>query len=113
MKVVLHVENQSLKIEVYGIPETVSRCPGCIHVRKILEGLGLPFSFYDVLSPSQDGVGFTYDRPLIVSLAERAGFPTLNIRYPVIFVDDKLVHNIRFFKQLLLEKGFDPDIIED
>ena len=107
------MENQSLKIEVYGIPETVSRCPGCIYVRKILEGLGLPFSFYDVLSPSQDGPGFTYDRPLIVSLAKRAGFPTLNIRYPVIFVDDKLVHNIRFFKQLLLDKGFVPDIIED
>lgn len=107
------MENQSLKIEVYGIPDTVSHCAGCIFVRKLLENLSLPYEFKEVLSPSPDGAGFTYDRPLIVSLAKRAGFPSLSIRYPVIFIDDKLIHNIRFLKQFLLDKGFDPDIIED
>lgn len=107
------MENQSLKIEVYGIPEEVSRCPGCLSVRSLLDNLKLSYTFYSVFSPSQAPLGFSYDRELIVSLAERAKFPSLNIRYPVIFVDNKLIHNIPRFKELLLSKGFDPDIIED
>lgn len=107
------METKSLKIEIYGIPEAVSRCAGCMHATKILNDLGLPYEFYDVLyiDPVENQVA--YNRGLIESLAERAGFPSLNIRYPVIFINDKLQHNLRYFKQFLLDQGFDPDLIED
>ncbi|AZV01042.1 hypothetical protein KNU35_gp189 [Escherichia phage vB_EcoM_005] len=53
------------------------------------------------------------DKPLIVSLAKRAGFKSLAIRYPVIFVDNKKIENIPAFKSLLIELGYDRDLIED
>lgn len=107
------MEKKYPKIEIYGIPETVSRCAGCSFVKLILKDLGIPYTFIDVLSPSKNSLGFTYDREMIVKLAERAKFPSLNIRYPVIFVDDVHIKNIRLFKEHLIELGYDKDIVED
>ena len=64
------------KIEVYGIPDEVGRCPGCQSVTKLLKELNAPFTFYKVLTNNGK---IEYDRPLIVSLAKRAGFTSLNI----------------------------------
>lgn len=107
------METKSLKIEIYGIPEAVSRCAGCMQATKILKDLNLPYQFYDVIYIDPVTKQIAYNRDLIVALAKRAGFPTLNIRYPVIFVDNVLQHNLRFFKQFLLDQGFDPDLIEE
>ncbi|AIZ02418.1 glutaredoxin [Escherichia phage vB_EcoM_VR26] len=101
----------STKIEIYGIPEEVGRCPGCMHIRSLLGSLNLPYTFYSVLN--KQGSEIAYDRPLIVSLAKRAGYPTLNIRYPVIFVNDEKMTNIPAFKTKLISLGYDQDLIED
>lgn len=98
------------KIEIYGIPEEVGRCPGCYAVTKLLRELDVPFEFYKVLTNNN---GIAYDRSLIVSLARRMGINHLSIRYPVIFVNDVKQKNIKHFKETLIELGLDRDIIED
>uniref|UniRef100_A0A173GA59 Glutaredoxin n=1 Tax=Escherichia phage UFV-AREG1 TaxID=1837867 RepID=A0A173GA59_9CAUD len=102
--------NLKNKIEVYGIPDEVGRCPGCQSVTKLLKELNAPFTFYKVLTNNGK---IEYDRPLIVSLAKRAGFTSLNIRYPVIFINDSRQKNIKHFKETLISLGYDRDIIED
>jgi hypothetical protein len=102
--------NLKNKIEIYGIPEEVGRCPGCYTVTKLLKELNAPYTFYKVLTNNGK---IEYDRPLIVSLAKRAGFTSLNIRYPVIFLNDKKQKNIAEFKKSLISLGYDSDIIED
>lgn len=98
------------KIEIYGIPREVGRCPGCMTVTKLLEELNAPFVFYKVLTNEGQ---IAYDRPLIVQLAKRAGFTSLSIRYPVIFVNDIRQKNIQAFKETLISLGYDRDTIED
>ncbi|BBC78116.1 Glutaredoxin [Escherichia phage EcS1] len=100
-----------LKVEIYGIPETVWRCPGCLTATKLLKELEIPFTFYPVVGQTEQGI--VHNRPLIVTLAKRAGFPTLSIRYPVIFVNDEKMYNIKYFKDKLIELGYDQDLIED
>lgn len=102
--------NLKNKIEVYGIPDEVGRCPGCQSVTKLLKELNAPFTFYKVLTNNGK---IEYDRPLIVSLAKRVGFTSLNIRYPVIFINDSRQKNIKHFKETLISLGYDRDIIED
>lgn len=102
--------NLKNKIEVYGIPDEVGRCSGCQSVTKLLKELNAPFTFYKVLTNNGK---IEYDRPLIVSLAKRAGFTSLNIRYPVIFINDSRQKNIKQFKETLISLGYDRDIIED
>ena len=99
-------------IEIYGIPEEVWRCPGCKAVRDLLDKLQLPYEFYNVINEF-DGQP-VYDRPLIESLAKRIGcYPSLAIRYPVIFMDNVKQYDIPTFKTNLIAAGHDPDIIED
>lgn len=101
-----------MKIEIYGIPENVWRCPGCHEVRGLLSSLSVDYEFIDVIQ-NVDG-DIQYDRPTIESLAKRIGvFPSLSIRYPVIFVDDIKMYNIPYFKQKLIDSGYDRDLIED
>lgn len=99
------------KIEIYGIPETVWRCYGCISAIKLLNDLKLDFIFYPVMSETAEGI--VSDRPLISQLAKRAGYSTLSIRYPVIFVNDDKMYNLNYFKDKLIELGYDRDLIED
>jgi glutaredoxin len=104
------VDQKSI-FEIYGIPETVMRCPGCLTVLNLLNSLSINYKFYPVINQTPSGA--VYDKALIVSLAKRAGFKSLAIRYPVIFVDNKRIENIPSFKALLIEKGYDQDLIED
>lgn len=99
------------KIEIYGIPETVMRCPGCIAVQHLLNSLSIPYTFYPVINQTLSGP--VYDKPLIVTLAKRAGFRSLSIRYPVVFVDGIRLKNIPALKTFLIEQGYDQDLIED
>ena len=99
-------------IEIYGIPEEVWRCPGCKTAVDLLKALKINYKFINVINNKDDHI--EYDRPVIVDLAKRIGcFPSLSIRYPVIFVDNIKQHNIPSFKQTLISLGYDKDIIED
>lgn len=100
-----------MKAEVYGIPEEVGRCHGCIEVRRVLDELRIAYTFNKVLFSTPEGLD--YDRPLIESLAKRAGFKSLSIRYPVVFIDDVRMTNLKEFKAFLIKEGFDSDIIEN
>ena len=101
-----------MNIEIYGIPEQVWRCPGCHWIRGLLASLNVEYTFIDVISPG--GTGPVYDRPLIESLAKRlCQFPSLSIKYPVIFVDNQFIPSLKDFQQFLIDKGYDRDLIED
>jgi glutaredoxin len=100
----------SLKIEIYGIPEEVSRCPGCALVRKTLDDLKIPYEFYPVFKNSSNELGFEYDRPRIVEVAKRIGcYPSLALRYPIVFMNNQKIHKISILKDKLRELGYDPD----
>lgn len=101
-----------MNIEIYGIPEQVWRCPGCHWIRGLLASLNVEYTFIDVISPGDTGP--VYDRPLIESLAKRLGqFPSLSIKYPVIFVDNQFIPSLKDFQQFLIDKGYGRDLIED
>lgn len=80
-----------MKVEIYGIPESLHRCYGCVQAMKLLDLEGIPYTFHAVLVPSDNDLGFAYDRPVIEALAKRVGQKSLAFRYPRIFVDDKLI----------------------
>lgn len=100
-----------MKIELYGIPEEVGRCYGCRRVKSMFDDLELNYSYNKVMVKTDNGI--EYDRPLIVSLASRLGQKSLNIAYPVIFIDDIRVKNFNELKSILLSHGCDDIIIED
>lgn len=100
-----------MKIELYGIPEEVGRCYGCRRVKSLFDDLQLDYSYNKVMVNTDTGV--QYDRPLIVSLASRLGQTSLNIAYPVIFIDNIRVKNFTDLKTNLLTHGCDESIIED
>ncbi|UQJ94942.1 glutaredoxin [Klebsiella phage CPRSA] len=56
-----------MKIEIYGIPESLHKCYGCIEARKLLDEHGLEYEFYSVLKPANNSVGFDYDHPALKS----------------------------------------------
>ncbi len=97
-----------MKVEIYGIPEEVHRCPACVSARHLLDSLGIEYTFYSVINKSQNSLGFDYDRERITECAKRIGcFPNLMLRYPVIFIDNKKVHHL---KQHLEDLGYDTDL---
>ena len=96
-----------MKIEIYGIPSEVSRCAGCEYAKKLLDSVKLTYSFNEVIHKDQNDLGFSFNRPLIEECAKRIGcFPNLNLRYPVIFVDDVKITSI---KDHLLSLGYNLD----
>lgn len=96
-------------IEVYGIDDR--RCYGCRRVKSLLDELNYDYTFYPVLVHNDDDI--VYDRPLIESLAKRLNLTRLNIGYPVIFCDGTRIKNFAEFKDYLLLRGADPNIILD
>lgn len=99
-------------IEVYGIPGEVGHCPACNHIQTLLGALQAPYTFHKVMYKDSDGIN--YNRPTIEALAKRIGcYPSLSIRYPVIYVNNKKMLNIKHFKETLINLGYDQDIIED
>lgn len=75
------------KIEIYGIPEHLARCYGCISAVNLLNELGLDFEFYPVLVESNNQLGFDFDRVRIAELQKKVGKPTPPTSYPQIIVD--------------------------
>lgn len=74
-------------IEIYGIPETLHNCWGCVQSRKLLDRLGIEYTFYPVLVKSDNDLGFDYDRARIQELAKRKRQKGLGFTYPQIFKD--------------------------
>lgn len=76
------------KVEIYGIPEDIARCYGCISAVRLLERLGIDYTFYPILKHSDNELGFEYDRDRISELQRRVGKPTPPTNYPQILIDD-------------------------
>lgn len=90
-----------MKVEIYGIPENVHKCYGCIEAQKLLNEKGIKYVFYPVLKEAKNELGFEYDRPRIQELAKRARQRSLAFQYPRIFVDEKLIGGYLQLKQLI------------
>lgn len=90
-----------MKVEIYGIPESLHNCYGCIHAQKLLKEKGIEYTFYPVLKEAKNDLGFEYDRPRIEELAKRARQRSLAFQYPRIFVDNKLIGGYLQLKQLI------------
>ncbi|QDH49251.1 glutaredoxin [Pantoea phage Phynn] len=80
-----------MDVEIYGIPPHLYRCWGCTQAVKLLDREGIEYTFHAVLVPSDNDLGFAYDRPAIQQLADRIGVRSLAFQYPKIFVDGKLI----------------------
>lgn len=90
-----------MKVEIYGIPESLHNCYGCIQAQKLLAEKGIEYTFYPVLKEAKNDLGFEYDRPRIEELAKRVRQRSLAFQYPRIFVDNKLIGGYLQLKQLI------------
>lgn len=90
-----------MKVEIYGIPESLHNCYGCIQAQKLLIEKGIEYTFYPVLKEAKNDLGFEYDRPRIEELAKRVRQRSLAFQYPRIFVDNKLIGGYLQLKQLI------------
>lgn len=76
-------------IEIYGIPEELHKCYSCVNATRFLDMIGKEYKFIPVLRKADTSVGFDYNKDDIKTLAKRAGFASLAITYPQIFIDGK------------------------
>lgn len=90
-----------MRVEIYGIPQSVHNCYGCIKAQELLKENGIEYEFYPVLKSAENELGFEYDRPRIQELAKRAKQRSLAFQYPRIFVDGKLIGGYLQLKQLI------------
>lgn len=90
-----------MNVEIYGIPESLHNCYGCIQARKILDEKGIEYIFYPVLIPAKNDLGFDYDRGRIEELAKRLNSRGLAFTYPRIFVDNKFIGGYKNLEQLI------------
>lgn len=42
-----------MKVEIYGIPESLHNCYGCIQAQKLLTEKGIEYTFYPVLKEAK------------------------------------------------------------
>lgn len=94
-----------MNIEIYGIPEHLHNCYGCVESLKLLESKGIKYNFYPVLISSNNELGFEYDRDRIEELARRLNSRGLAFTYPRIFVDDRFIGGYKQLKDLLNNEG--------
>ena len=92
-----------MKIEIYGIPDSLHNCYACGQARKFLEERGIEYIFYPVLIPANNELGFDYYRSRIQELAKRLNSRGLAFTYPRIFVDNTFVGGFSNLKQVIGE----------
>lgn len=98
-----------MKVEVYGIPQTVFNCYGCKLACDILQEVGISYDFVQVItSLSDDGIP-TYEKDIIRQLADRLGQVSLSISYPVIFINEERVY-LKHLRDKLVEYGYDAEL---
>lgn len=97
-------------IEIYGIDETDFRCGGCIETKRILDSISAPYDFYKVVTKDENDFP-TYNFDRLDELQKRGKFPTRAIRYPVIFIDDKIVR-LKNLKTTLIDMGYDQSLFD-
>lgn len=95
-------------IEIFGIEESTWRCPSCIEAKRICEEGSAEYTFTGVVGRDSEGYP-TFDIDQIRSLASRAGFSSLRIVYPIIFIDNELCR-MKDFRQTLYSLGYDVDV---
>lgn len=86
-------------IEIYGVPEHLFKCPGCMAAVSYCEQSDLEFRFIPIILDADNELGFEYDRPAIEELRIKAGKETPPRRYPQIFVDGEWVGGFQTFKE--------------
>lgn len=86
-------------IEIYGVPEHLFKCPGCMAAISYCEHNDLEFSFIPILLDADNELGFEYDRPAIEELRIKAGKETPPRLYPQIFVDGEWIGGFQTFKE--------------
>lgn len=95
-------------IEIFGIEESQWRCPSCVASKRICEEANVPYTFTGVVQRDEEGYP-VFDRDQLTELAKRAGFKSLKIRYPVIFVNNDLCL-LKDFRKTLFDLGYDVDV---
>ena len=95
-------------IEIFGIDESQWRCPSCVTAKRICEEGQVQYTFTGVIERGEDGMPI-FDVDQLRDIAERAGFKTLRITYPVIFINNELCR-LKDFRQKLFDLGYDVDV---
>ncbi|BES53223.1 hypothetical protein [Aeromonas phage phiWae14] len=88
-----------MKIEIYGIPEELFKCPGCIAAVDFCKSYSFDYEFIPVLIKDESPIGFRYDIERIDECKTRANKDTRPRQYPQIFVDDKWIGGYQTFKE--------------
>lgn len=86
-------------ITIYGIPEDVGKCYGCISAINLCDELGLSVTLIPVVRKINNGVGFEYIREKYEECRIRAGKDKIPVRFPQIFVDNEYIGSYAAFKE--------------
>ena len=95
------------KIEIYGIPETLHKCFGCISAKKYLDNNRLQYKFHNILIKDNTDLGFKYDTNVINELKARTRKRKPPTNYPQIFVNDNLIGGFNAIKEYFTRLGYD------
>lgn len=98
-----------MRVEVYGVDESVAHCYSCIDTKRILEQEAkVSYTFHNVLSKDDSGA-LVYDLDQIDFLVQRANLPSRRITYPIIFINGERVLK-KDLRQKLFDLGCDVDV---
>ena len=89
-----------MKVEIYGIPEDVAKCSGCISAIRLCFEKGYDYEIIPVLKKANNQLGFDYILENFDECKERANMQTRPTSFPRIFVDGKYIGSLKKFKEL-------------
>lgn len=89
-----------MKVEIYGIPEDVAKCAGCIDSIRICIEYGYDYELIPVLKKSDNELGFEYIIEKFDECQKRAGLPYRPTSFPRIFVNGRYIGSIKQFKEI-------------
>lgn len=93
-----------MKIEIYGIPESLHKCYGCISTKKFFDSHKLKYTFHDILVVDSSDLGFKYNTCVVTELKARMRKHRAPTDYPQVFVNDKHVgsytQTLNYFEKL-------------
>lgn len=86
-------------ITIYGVDETLFKCPGCMAAIRLCTQKGLKYEFKSIIIKSDCKIGFIYDKAAIEECRIRANKKTAPRNYPQIFENDEWIGSITSFKE--------------
>ncbi|MGL6227948.1 MAG: glutaredoxin family protein [Culicoidibacterales bacterium] len=96
-----------MKIEIYGIPESLHKCYGCISAKKFFDYNKLPYTFHDILVADDSDLGFKYNTSVVTELKARMRKQNAPTNYPQIFVDNELIGSFNSAKIFFMKLGYE------